>query len=205
MSSNHVKPGVAAIALALLFPMYWTFVLVVGVNGSDFMDNMRADILELTWLDGVFLLIGALEIYIYYSLARVFDDRLPSNAAKILLYIIIGTVVLFHLTVVIDLYLAVTQGSISNETIDMFVTATAYLLVATLVVFVIAGVGLSITILSQSESVAPILKAFAILLLVICILQATVLFAMLNLILFPIALVTLAVYFFKDPETLEIV
>ena len=205
MSSNHIKPGVAAIVLALLFPLYWTFVLVIGVNGTDLINNLRADLLELSWLDGLFLLIGALEIYIYYSLVRVFNDRLPSNTAKVMLYIIIGSVVLFHLTVLIDVFLAISQAGLSPDTIDVLVTVTAYLFVATLVVFVIAGIGLSISILTQSDSVAPILKAFAILLLVICILQATVLFAMLNLILFPIALVMLAVYFFKDPETLEIV
>lgn len=205
MNSNHIKPGVAAIALALLFPLYWTFVLLVGEHGSDFMSTLRADMLEISLMDGMFLLIGALEIYIYYSLVRVFNNRLPSQAAKVLLFIIIGSVAVFHLTVLADFYLALMHGNLSQGAIDTVVTLTIYLSIAALVVFVIAGIGLSITILSISDSATTILKAFAILLLVICVLQATVLLAMLNLILFPIALVLLAVYFLKEPETLEIV
>ena len=205
MSSNYVKPGVAAITLALLFPIYWTFIMMVGVNGTDFFDNLRADMLQLSWLDGVFLLIGALEIYIYYSLVRVFSDRMPSSAANILLFIIMGSVAVFHLSVGADFYLALMQGNLAQGAIDQIVTITIYTSIAALVLFVIAGIGLSIVILSQADLAAPLLKAFAILLLVVCFLQATILFAVLNLILFPVALIVLALYFIKDPETLEIV
>ncbi len=205
MTTNHVKPGIAAIALALLFPLYWTFALVIGANGTDFMDSLRADMLDLSLLDALFLLIGALEIYIYYSLAQIFKERLPSHAAKVLLYVIIGSVVLFHVTVLADVFLAVMQGSLSSSTINTIVSSSVVLAVASLIIFIIAGVGLSIVILTLSDLAEPLLKAFAILLLVICLLQATVLFAMLTLLLFPVALILLAVYFFRDPETLEIV
>ena len=205
MNNNHVMPGVAAISLALLFPLYWTIVLVMGVESHDFADALRDDMLTLSWMDGLFLLIGILEIYIYFSLIRVFNDRLPSQAAKVFLFVIIGSVFMFHVVVFADVFLAATQGSIMSNTIDVIVTTSVYLSIAALVVFTISGIGLSVVLLAKSEFEAPLLKAFAIILLLVCILQATMLFAMVNLILFPIALVTLAVYFFKDPDTLEVV
>lgn len=205
MNGNYVKPGIAAIVLAVLFPLYWSIVLVVGADGKDFEQAIREDMLSLTWIDGLFLLIGVLEIYIYMSLIRAFRDQLNSSAARILLFVIIGSIFFFHASIFADLFLVFFQDSISNDTIDGVVSTSVYTAIAALVVYVIAGLGLSVVILTKNSVNAPLLKYFAVMLLIICLLQATILFAIVNLIMFPVALVMLAIYFLKDPETLEVV
>ena len=205
MNGNYVKPGIAAIALALLFPLYWSIVLVVGADGQDFQQALREDMLTLTWIDGLFLLIGILEIYIYMSLVRAFNDQLNSNAARILLYIIIGSIFFFHASIFADLFLVFFQDSTSSETIDGIVGTSVFTAIAALVVYVIAGLGLSVVILTKNSVNAPLIKYFAVMLLIICLLQATILFAIVNLLMFPVALIILAVYFLKDPDTLEVI
>ena len=205
MNGNYIMPGIAAIALALLFPLYWSIVLVLGVDSQGFVEALREDMLTLSWMDGLFLLIGILEIYVYLSLVRAFNDQLNSNAAKILLFIIVGTIFFFHVGVFADLFLVFAQDGMSHQAIDTLVSTSVYIAVASLVVYIIAGIGLSIVILTKNNQNTSLLKYFAVLLLIVCLLQATVLFAIVNLLMFPIALVILAVYFFKDPESLEVV
>ena len=205
MNNNHVMPGVAAIVLALLFPLYWLSVLVLGVADMDFADALRNDMLTLSWMDALFLVIGLLEIYIYISLSNAFKERLHSNAARILLYVIIGSVVIFHGFVLADVYLAFNQESMSGTTVDSVLSVSIYSSVAALVVYTVAGIALSIVLLMKSELNAPLIKYFAVLLLIMCILQATIIFALVNILLFPVALIILALFFFKDPEMLEVV
>ena len=205
MNNHNIVPGIAAIVLALLFPLYWTSVLAIGVQGMDFMTVLRQDMLQLSGMDALFVLIGALEIYIYFNLVKIFDNRLTSQATKILLFILIGSVFVFHAVVFADLFLASAQSTMHPATINIVINTSIFLSVASLIIYIMAGIGLSIVLLTRSEAQTGVLKAFAIMLLIICLLQATMIFAVANIILFPIALVILAVYFFKDPDTLEVV
>lgn len=205
MNGNYVKPGIAAVVLAVLFPLYWSIALVIGAGDMGFVDALREDMLSLSWMDALFLLIGILEIYVYYSLIQSFNEQLDSNAAKVLLYIIIGTVFFFHAGVIADLFLALSHEGMSRASIDTVVGTSVYLSLAALAVYTITGIVLSIVLLIKDTATTPFLKYFSILLLVVCLLQATVLFAVVNIIMFPIALVTLAAYFLKDPESLEVV
>jgi hypothetical protein len=56
-----------------------------------------------------------------------------------------------------------------------------------------------------NPSASLTLKGFAGLLLVAAVLQMTVIFAFLALLLFPLALVMLSIYFLKEPQTVEVV
>lgn len=205
MNGNYLKPGIAAITLALLFPIYWSSVFIFGSDGRDFIDVMRQEVQTFSGFDILFLLIGALEIYIYVSLSRAIEAQLNSSATKILLMIMIASVGLLHGLVFVDFYLAIYPLEATSSSIDSVVGTSVVMSISALVVYSIAGLILSVVLLMQSQGNAPMLKYFGILLLIVCLLQITIFLAIFNLILFPVSLIVLAFYFLKDPETLEVI
>lgn len=205
MTTNYLKPGIAAIALALLFPLYWSFVLVFGPASEDLAEALTREFTTVDWLDALFIVIGVLEVYVLVSLVRSFKERFNSSLAKAVIYIMISAVVLFHGVVVVDFYLSMFKGELSEDSVQSAVAISVYLAVSGLVIYLIAGFILSIVLLANSKDLANELKYFAILFLIICILGATILLSAFNLLLFPAALIMLAVYFLKDPDSLEVV
>lgn len=205
MSSHYVKPGIAAIVLALLFPIYWSSIFIFGAGGGDWFDLVREEIQTFSGFDALFLLIGALEVYIYLSLLRTIENQLDSSFAKALLIIMMAAVALFHSLVMVDMYLAAFSSALSSNMVDSIVGISVAMSIITLSIYTIAGLILSVFLLMHNVSTNPMLKYFAVLLLLVCLLQITLFLAIVNLVLFPLALIILAVYFLKDPEMVEVV
>lgn len=105
MNHRDALPGYAAIALALLFPAYWVPALAIG--DLSFAEAHRADAMRLGAMDLLFVLIGAMEIYIYLSLRRIFLDLMHGSLAATLLLLMAIVVGVFHATVLFDVVLAV--------------------------------------------------------------------------------------------------
>ena len=205
MNSNYLKPGIAAIVLAVLFPFYWSFLLVFGPAYESLSQALHAELTSFDLLDGLFILIGVLEVYIYLSLVRSFNERLNSSLARATLFIMIGAVVFFHCIVFVDLYLAIFKTGLSENIIAGIIEVSMSIALSGLVIYIVAGFVLSVVLLMGSQELASELKYFALIFLFVCLLGATILFSAINLLLFPIALIVLAIYFLKDPETLEVV
>ncbi len=204
MSTNEfLKPGIAAVALALLFPIYWIYIFSAGA--PDFEAAYRQDLLTLSWTDILFVLIGALEVYIYLSLSRTFADQLGSDMVRLMLFLLAGLVALFHLTVLLDVSLFFSKDGLAESTLDMIVGFSVIGALGILVLFAIAGLVFGILLLASGLEVPPSLKVFAVMLMVCCLLQLTVLLSALSFVLFPLALIALAVYFLKEPLVAEVV
>ncbi len=198
--SSFIKPGIAAIALAILFPTYWLYFF--GAGAHDFEAALATDMTSLSLSDLLFVVIGILEIYLYLSLRRVFKDQLNSSALSVSLLIMSTLVALMHLTVLFDVYLSLTQTSASAVEAVVSVVTVASIII--MVLYAMTAALFSIFVFINS-SASLTLKGFAGLLLVAALLQMTVLFAFLALFLFPLALVMLSIYFLKEPQTVEVV
>jgi hypothetical protein len=198
--SNFVKPGIAAIALAVLFPTYWLFLF--GAAASDFETALAADMTSLTFSDLLFVIIGALEIYLYLSLRRIFKDHLNSSAISVSLLIMASLVAALHLTVLVDVFLALTQTS--NEVIEVVIGLVTVGSIAVMILYALVAILFSIFVFIN-DAASTMLKGFAGLLLVAALFQLTVIFAFLALVLFPLALILLSIYFLKEPQTVEVV
>lgn len=205
MKSSYFKPGIAAIVLAVLFPLYWSFLLVFGPSYESLSQALRAELTTFDLLDGLFILIGVLEVYVYLSLIRSFNERLSSSLARATLFIMIGAVVFFHCIVFVDLYLAIFKSDLTEKMIDGVIEVSTFVAISGLVIYIISGLVLSAVLLMRGQELASELKYFALIFLIVCLLSATILLSAINLLLFPVALIVLAVYFLKDPETLEVV
>jgi len=203
LNGNYVKQGVAAISLAILFPIYWGS--LIGTSGSDIMTALRSDMSSLGWMDALFLIIGAIEIYIYLSLINIFSGQLNTLAKRMSLYIMLATIALIHATVLVDVYLAINGSSFTETMINRVIETSLYFSLGAVMVYTLAGIVLSIFLLTNSQKTNGLLKGFALTLLIVCILQLTVFLAFVNIILFPLALVILSVYFLKEPDSVEVV
>lgn len=202
MKTEHALPGFLALALALLFPVYW--ISVLGAGGEDLFETIRADVMRLNGWDALFVLIGVIEIYLYLSLRRLLAQRLNTSLPTVLLLMMALVVGVFHATVLFDLAFAV-GPAFDAATGDQLVFASMVVGIAGLFVYAVLALVLSITLLRASAESPTLLKVFAILLLACCVLQFTIVLGFLNLALFPAALLALAAFFLRGEHAVEVV
>lgn len=202
MTRHPALPGYIAIALALLFPAYWIPMLSSGLG--SFADAYRTDVMQLSAMDLLFVAIGVMELYIYLSLRRLFQERIDGALPATLLLLMAITVGVFHATVLFDVALSV--GSTLDEPMrERLVAASAVVMIAALFVYAVLGLVLSIVLLSRRAALPRLLKVFAVLLAVACVLQLTVVGGLLNVVLFPLILSVLAVLFIRGDHEVEVV
>lgn len=146
-----------------------------------------------------------MEVYIYINLIRVFKDQLNASSVIISLYIMLGSIAVFHATVLVDLFLAMSGGNMTDTLLKPIVEVSLFIAIASLVIYSLAGLVLSILLLMRAKESSKLLKYFSVLLLIVCLLQLTVFLAIVNIVLFPLALAILAAYFLKEPDTVEVV
>ncbi|GAB3004766.1 hypothetical protein [Psychrosphaera aestuarii] len=205
MNSQYMKPAIATLMLALIFPIYWSTAFYSASFNNDIFAFIKADMMTLSLTDLMFVTMGALEVYVYLSLAKALKSQLTSRFAPILLVVMAIASGLFHGTVLFDITLSMTNGVFSNSLTDNIVATGLFLGVCALVLLAFATFICSIVILVNHQQISSMLKVFAALLLVVSVLQVTVIFSAFNLLLFPFTLALLALYFVKEPDTLEVV
>jgi hypothetical protein len=202
MNRDHALPGYAAIALALLFPVYW--VSALGVGEQSFVEAFRADVLSFSALDVLFVLIGAIEIYIYLGLRKVLLEQLHGNTPAALLLLMAIIVGIFHATVLFDVVLAF-GPTLAESTQEQLVAASAIVAIAGLFTYTVLALVLSIALLVSKAEIPGLLKVFAVLLMVCCVLQLTIVLGVVNVLLFPVVLLVLAVFFLRGGHEVEVV
>jgi hypothetical protein len=202
MNRDHALPGYAAIVLALLFPIYW--VSALGVGEQSFIEAFIADVTQFSARDILFVLIGAMEIYIYLSLRKILLEQLHGHLPATLLLLMAIVVGVFHATVLFDVVLEF-GPALAESTRNYLVTASAVMAISGLAVYALIALVLSITLLVGKAELHALLKTFAVLLMVCCILQLTIVLAAINVILFPIVLLVIAAFFLRGHHEVEIV
>jgi len=203
LKHDYAAPGIAALILAVAFPIYWLYAFHVG--SENFVEIYRADLLSLSLSDLAFVFIGVLEIYIYLSLRRSFAERLSSGSVAILLLLMALLVTIFHATVLVDVALAVTATTLSEDAINTIGEFTVMVALGMLFAYALVGLILSIVLLLNRTGAPSVLKYFAVVLLVCCLLQLSIILSPANIFVFPVALLLLAFYFLSAPKMLEVV
>ncbi len=201
-SKNFLNSGIAAITLAILFPIYW--ITVLNHAPADFDSAYRNDIQTLTGLDALFLLIGGLEIYIYCSLRDSLKDMINTNTIRVLLMVLMAIVAMFHSTVIIDFIFAVAPTFAQNNK-ELLIGLSQFVAIGMLIIYALVGIVFAGLIIFKKVIESSLLKSFAVLMLIMCLFQLTIILALVNILIFPIALIVLAVYFLKEPNLVEVV
>ena len=180
MTNNRfLFPAIAAMVLALLFPIYWYTQFGNMTSGGE---ALIRDLSGLNPSDLVFLLIGILNVYIYLSLKKFLNERHEFNAADIPF----GTRLNF------PSHEGLVDGNI------------AALIIST-IVFGGLNIALGFILFTRSREFLGTLKAFAVVLMIEGFFEVTVIFSVISIVIFPLTLIILAILFLREPEVLEVV
>lgn len=192
---NYLLDGVAALALAVLFPLYW--IIEIGSHGDDF--DLASVINGLQVNDLLFLTVGLLNAYFYVSVRRILFDHHHYSRLNIVFALMIGLCAVFYLgTFAIDA-LAGPNPSESVQTLMFMLT------IGSLVVFGVLDIVVGALLLMEGDRLSSLVRVFAIVSLVQGIVEITVVLSPLTLFLFPVSTALMAVYFLREPEAVEIV
>ncbi|CUS48018.1 MAG: hypothetical protein HLUCCO02_05550 [Idiomarinaceae bacterium HL-53] len=200
MDSNSFKPaGIAAIALAVLFPIYWLYVVSFS---ATYEGEFWLEFEQLNLWDLLFVVIGALEIWVYLAFRKLVSYQLNGSLLSILLLIMVGLVGLFHATVVVDLFIAF---GLAGAFADTMITVAVTLGLVFLFLYAVVALIFALVMLKQFTSLSSLLKVFAVGLLVASVFQFTVVLGVLNILLFPILMIILSIEFFRGEQSIEVV
>lgn len=205
-NKDYLLPGLATIALALIFPVYWIYVFTVA--GFDFPKGYYANILTMDLSDLVYVILGLLEVYVYLSLKRILHDQLNYRGLDALLIIMICNTALFYFGLfLLDIGMFFAGEQLVADTKASILTASYYLSMSCMFIFGLLGLLVGIILLRKSNDIGlpSTLKLFAAIMLIAGILQLTFIFGFVVILLFPLALLILAFYFLQKPQMIEVV
>lgn len=203
MNIKTLFPGLAAIFLAVAFPAYWVPEFAVGVDNIE--SSMWKNVSTLNLHDLLFVTISLMAAYICYALMQKLHDELNYKKIDPLLWILIGTNILFTATIIVDITASALGMEWAIQNKDMLVgTATAVSLGCT-IVFGVTDIIIGVMLLRSGDSTPTILKIFGAVTLLQGICEFIFVFVFAVVFIYPVSLILLAIFFIRTPETIEVV
>ena len=199
-NKDYLLPGVAAIFVAVISPIYW-----IGMSSpmGDF--ALGQDMLSLGFPDILFASILLLTIYIYLNLKHILNEQLNFNHIDLLVLIMVAINILWMSTLFLDIASTVLPDNIVTQNKDAFLKINLSVSIGAIVILGIIDLLIGILLLAKSTELPTLLKIFAIMSVIQGVLGITVVFAATLIFIFPITLIILAMFFLRKPESLEIV
>lgn len=191
--------GISALALAVLFPIYW--INAIGFTFDVGEMSYRQDFTTLDVWDLIFLIIGLLEITVYIGLRNYFKDQINGGLAGVLLLIMAGLIALTHATLLIDLTVGLGLFQASSSFLDTIAIAS----ILVLGLYAVTLFALSIALLVRFPELPTLIKIFAALGLITAGSQITIVFSFANIILFPVLMLIVAFHFLLGDTGVEVV
>jgi len=194
-NNDYFWPGIAAITVAFLFPVYWIYEIAMMETMFSFSDYLHSSG-PASW---IFLLIGALNAYVYYAFKHQLYNHHNYRDADVVLGILIAVCCAFYLGMFAVNALSPWFGTSYNS------IALMSIWVGSLIVFGVLDILLAVLLLRNSKELPVLVRVFAVVNLLLGIFEVTVLFSIAAILLFPIAVFILALNFWQKPEVIEIV
>lgn len=203
-NNDFMAAGVAAISLAVLFPLYWVYIISTGVFESG--ANYYQTTLEFSFDDVWFILLGLLSIFVYWSLKKVLDNHLGYSAVGVPIAIAIITcgAQAFGLAG-LDAFMSIFSDQVGLST-HKFVLGAQYLIgVGALIVFGVADILIGALILKNAHHDSAVLKILGIVMIIQGALELTVILSPIVIGVFPVTLIIMSVIFLTKPQAIEVV
>jgi hypothetical protein len=199
-NKDYLLPGVAAILMAVISPIYW-----IGMSSpiGDF--ALGQDIMSLGFSDILFASILLLTIYIYLNLKNILNEQLNFNHIDLLVLIMVAINILWMSTLFLDIASAVLPENIVTQNEGTFLNIGLSMGIGAIVILGIIDLLIGILLLAKSTELPTLLKIFAIMSVIQGVLGITVVFAATLIFIFPITMIILAMFFLRKPESLELV
>ena len=198
---DYLLPGVAAIFVAVISPIYWLG-MAASVGDSDV---LWQDMMSLGFSDILFASILLLTIYIYLNLKNILNEQLNFNHIDLLVWIYAAINILWVSTLFLDVASAVLPENIVSQNEGTFLNIGLSIGVGAIVMLGIIDLLIGILLLAKSTELPTLLKIFAIMSVIQGVLGITVVFAATLIFIFPITMIILAMFFLRKPESLELV
>lgn len=200
---DYWRPALAAILLVILYPLYW--ILELSFDGGFPPEDFSA-YMEWSSLDWLFLFLGGLNVYLYLSLRRVLFDQLNYSGIDIPILILVAACVVFYFGLsFLQIALPLAVGDSVTDYEDIALTIGIVVLIGTVILSGVSEVLIGCLLLRDSSSMPPLVKIFAIIMLIMGIFDLTVIFSFISLFIFPVSMLVLAIYFLSKPEMIEVV
>ena len=200
-NKDYLLPGVAAIFVAVISPIYWLG-MAASVGDSDI---LWQDMMSLGFSDILFASILLLTIYIYLNLKNILNEQLNFNHIDLLVWIYAAINILWVSTLLLDVASAVLPENIVSQNKDTFFKIGLSVSIGAIVILGIIDFLIGILLLAKSTELPTLLKIFAIMSVIQGVLGITVVFAATLIFIFPITMIILAMFFLRKPESLELV
>jgi hypothetical protein len=200
-NKDYLLPGVAAILLAVLNPIYW-----LGISqwaGDSYI--LGQDMMSLGFSDILFASILLLSIYIYLNLKNILNEQLNFNHIDLLVWIYAAINILWMSTLLLDVAITVLPENIVTQNKDTFLNIGLSMSIGAIVILGIIDLLIGILLLAKSTELPTLLKIFAIMSVIQGVIGITVVFAATLIFIFPITMIILAMFFLRNPESIEIV
>mgnify|MGYP006101209861 CR=1 FL=1 len=199
-NKDYLLPGVAAIFVAVISPIYW-----IGMSSpmGDF--ALGQDMLSLGFPDILFASILLLTIYIYLNLKNILNEQLNFNHIDLLVLIMVAINILWMSTLFLDIASTVLPDNIVTQNKDAFLKINLSVSIGAIVILGIIDLLIGILLLAKSTELPTLLKIFAIMSVIQGVIGMTVFLSVTLIFIFPITMIILAMFFLRKPESIEIV
>jgi hypothetical protein len=195
--------GFAAITAMILFPCYFIYAAAVWDNPSD--EFARAQ-MALTFIDWIFLALGVLLIYVYYSLKRILNDHHNFHGIDVLIYMTMIMFALFHGGMfLMDTAATLLWDRLDSSGLDTMVTVTSALFAGAVLIFGILDILMGIILWRNRRKLSGLVFGFGLVCLLMAPFELSVIFSFVTLITFPVALAMLSILFLRKPTEIEVV
>ena len=200
-NKDYLFPGVAAILLAVIHPIYWLGVSpLVGDNNL-----LWQDISSLGLYDVLFASIVLLNIYIYLNLKNILNEQLNFNHIDLLVMVMVTINALWLSTLFLDVASVVLPDSLVTQNKNIFLNIYLSVGIGSIIIIGIVDLLIGILLLMKLNEAPTLLKIFAIMSVIQGVVGMTVFFAGILIFIIPVTFIILAMFFLRKPESIEIV
>ncbi len=192
-----------AFVLAFAFPIYWVNEFFISMD--DIEESIWSNISTLNLNDAFFVFVSAAPALICYLFMQKLHNDLNYKKLDILLWILIGVNLWLASTVSFDIATQLLSADTAYENRGYLVGHAMGVTAATLVIAGIVDIIIGVILLRGGELIPSILKVFGAITLVQGVFELTLVFSFVTLVVYPLALIVLGVYFLQEPESIEVV
>mgnify|MGYP000845545981 FL=1 len=206
-NTDYLLPALAAVAVAILFPVYWIgqMPMGIGMEGADMVAGLFIHISTLDLSDVLFLVLGLLTMYVYFKLIHLLNDQLNYSSLNIVIWIIIALNAIFTGTLVLDLYASTMSADTLASNEGYLVGSAMTIAAGSMILFGILDIILGIALLRAAVPVPSVLKIFAVIAIIQGVFEVSLFLSFMTLFIFPLAMIILAAAFMRNPDSIEVV
>ncbi|WP_298637155.1 hypothetical protein [uncultured Umboniibacter sp.] len=204
-SAYSITAGISAILLAVLFPIVWLAIPFSMLDG-DIEHEIMKDLMTLSVSDLLFIITGALEVYVFIALRSLCKDLINGKGLEWIINIQIGCLILLYSSACLNVGVALLDPETASTVMELILGSYIVFMITMSFVVSLLTLVIGVLLLQFWQTLETSLRAFSILLVMSGIFFISVIFAFAATLLYSVALITFAFYLLgSSRSTVEVV